>query len=146
MIRVGFTGTRKGMTEKQKATVKGLLTQLGIDIAHHGGCVGADTDFDDICGNSYPRSIITVIHPSNIPNQRGVWHFTAHVRRRKNPLERNKDIVNAADFMIATPGESVEVLRSGTWATIRYARKAMKPLCTVFPDGSTKEENSPWTH
>ncbi len=51
-MKVGFTGTRKGMTEFQKTEVRRLLTEYmhGRDMeAHHGDCIGADTDFHNIC-------------------------------------------------------------------------------------------------
>ena len=37
-------------------------------------------------------------------------------------LVRNMNIVNQSDVLIAAPKEEVEVLRSGTWSTIRKAR------------------------
>jgi hypothetical protein len=53
-------------------------------------------------------------------------------------LERNTEIVKACDVLIATPKEQDEVLRSGTWATIRRARKYDKKLAVIFPDGMCK--------
>jgi hypothetical protein len=41
----------------------------------------------------------------------------------KDPLKRNRDIVDAAVMLIAVPKETTEVLRSGTWTTVRYAKK-----------------------
>jgi hypothetical protein len=42
----------------------------------------------------------------------------------KPPLERNEDIVDfGRDLLIAAPLQMVEVVRSGTWHTVRYARK-----------------------
>lgn len=140
--KVGFTGTRAGMSDLQRAVTVGLLVSKQAEIAHHGGCIGADIDFDDICSKFQPRSIVTVVHPSNLKNQQGGWHFTIYVKPEKPPLDRNKDIVNEADFLIATPKESTEVLRSGTWATIRYARKAKKPVYIIFPNGAVKAENN----
>lgn len=141
IVRVGFTGTRRGMTQLQKTFVAHLLFLKQADIAHHGGCVGADTDFDDICWNSRPSSIGTIIHPSNLRNQQGRWRIASYVHKEKPPLERNKDIVNESDFLIATPKEYEEVLRSGTWATIRCARKQQRPIYIVYPNGFVKTQN-----
>jgi hypothetical protein len=33
-----------------------------------------------------------------------------------------------------------EVVRSGTWSTIRYARKRSKPITVILPDGSLQRE------
>jgi len=59
----------------------------------------------------------------------------------KEPLARNRDIVNMSDILIAAPGEKAEVLRSGTWATIRYARKMSRKLLVIYPKGSCKGNN-----
>ena len=40
-----------------------------------------------------------------------------------------------SDILIATPKEKEEQLRSGTWATIRYAKKTKKIVFLVYPDG-----------
>lgn len=45
-----------------------------------------------------------------------------------DPLARNRRIVAAVDVLIAAPETDREELRSGTWATIRYARAAGKPV------------------
>lgn len=55
-------------------------------------------------------------------------------------LDRDKHIVAESTVMIATPGTQKEVVRSGTWATIRYTRAAKKPLYIIFPDGTYQEE------
>jgi hypothetical protein len=55
------------------------------------------------------------------------------VREAKHPLERNHDIVDQTDFMIAAPFTESEVLRSGTWSTIRYARKQGKEVYIFTP-------------
>lgn len=146
MTNVGFTGTRAGMTAAQKAMVVGLLVRENAVVAHHGGCVGADIDFDDICYNfrsqgSIPRNIVTVVHPSDVKSARGRWHYTPHVMSEFPPLERNHHIVDVSSVMIATPVGMDEVLRSGTWACIRYARSIGKPMYVVYPDGRVEREN-----
>ncbi len=55
-------------------------------------------------------------------------------------MVRDKDIVNPAERMIAAPAGTTEELRSGTWATIRYARKKKVPLSIVWPDGTISYE------
>lgn len=53
----------------------------------------------------------------------------------KPPLVRNHDIVDSTELLIACPKEQVEVLRSGTWATIRYARKKEITVWLIDPEG-----------
>lgn len=47
-------------------------------------------------------------------------------------LERNNDIVKNSDVLVACPASKTEVLRSGTWATIRKARKAKIEVFIFF--------------
>jgi hypothetical protein len=42
--------------------------------------------------------------------------------------------------VIACPFERTEQQRSGTWATVRMARKAGKPLVIVYPQGDERRE------
>jgi hypothetical protein len=42
--------------------------------------------------------------------------------------------------LIATPSTDDEQLRSGTWATVRYARKAKKRIKLIFPNEKIMEE------
>lgn len=49
-------------------------------------------------------------------------------------LDRIKDIVDMSDILIATPESVKEVLRSGTWSTVRYAKRAGKEVIICNPD------------
>ena len=55
---------------------------------------------------------------------------------RKPYLDRNKDIVLETQTLVATPAETTEQLRSGTWSTVRYARKLKRPAVLILPDGT----------
>jgi len=136
VITVGFTGTQKGMTDLQKAITIGFLIVRRVSIACHGGCIGADIDIDDICWRFKPHSLTTVVYPSNIKGKQGKWHYTPFVMESNNPITRNHFIVDRADFVIACPAEPKEILRSGTWATIRYAKKQGKHIVIIAPDGT----------
>jgi hypothetical protein len=135
-MKVGFTGTRNGMTDKQKAAVKALLEELHPTEALHGGCIGADIDFDEMF---IGRPIVVTVYPSNIKSMQGNWSHLDIVRPENIPLVRNATIVDLSELMIATP-KGEEVLRSGTWSAIRYARKVKKPLIIVWPNGMTVKE------
>jgi hypothetical protein len=56
------------------------------------------------------------------------------------PTSRNHDIVDETELLIACPGELAEAVRSGTWATVRYARKLGRPIVIFWPDGSVTGE------
>lgn len=134
--RVGFTGTQKGMTTEQLWSVDKLLQDdLTFEWAHHGDCIGADADFHRL---SDLNGLKTHGHPPLNRSKRAWCQFDA-TEEEKEYLVRNKDIVNAVDFMIACPQGFEEELRSGTWSTIRYARTMKRPGKIVWPDGRTED-------
>ena len=118
---IGFTGTRKGMTSHQMIVLSGIL-QTG-DEFHHGDCVGADAEAHDIARCEGCR---IVIHPPDNDKYRAFCIGTRE-ELEKPYLERNHDIVDACDLLVATP-DGPEAQRSGTWATIRYAREVGKEV------------------
>jgi hypothetical protein len=130
-MKIGFTGTQKGMTEYQKGFVRETLRKKKPSEIHHGDCIGADTDFHNICREVNP-DIRIVIHPPEIDSKRSFCKGD-EILPVKGYLQRNHDIVDSVDYMISTPGEMEEVLRSGTWATIRYGMKKDKDGIIVTP-------------
>lgn len=140
-MKIGFTGSRTGMRPEQLAVVLEILGAHFPEIteAHHGNCIGADELFHNACVNYRIR---TIGHPCCIPRMQAQCR-TDETRAALPPLERNQKIVDACDELIATPNTLQEELRSGTWATIRRARKAGKPIKIIFPGGTVKNENYP---
>jgi len=128
----GFTGTQSGMSQAQKDLVKVFLEMHTPSAVIHGDCIGADKDFDDICDE---LGIERYSLPSDITSKRA---FTDAIvlREPAPPLERNHAIVDKSDELFACPKEIHEVLRSGTWATIRYAQKTGKTTYIFYRDGS----------
>lgn len=100
------------------------------DSLHHGGCVGADDQAHKI---AVSLGIRTVIHP---PTDNRLQSFVVpdELRDPKPYLQRNRDIVDDTDYLIACPATEREIQRSGTWATIRYAYKQGKPVWMVYPE------------
>ena len=149
MTVVGFTGTRKSMSAGQLKTVRKILEGMQLLVKDqsisnvsvvHGDCIGADEEFDGIASS---LGIERQIYPCTLEDQRAhCENLGAKVKQKsKTPLERNKDIVKSSNIVIATPSSNVEEQRSGTWATIRFARKTKAMLIIVFPDGKTAKEN-----
>ena len=132
---IGFAGTQKGMSNNQKEQVWKLLTHIRIHIAHHGDCIGADAQFHKMLQE---LKIPIVIHPaSGVGEKRAFCAGFDYIKPEKSPLTRNKDIVDVSHVMIAAPKGEKEQIRSGTWATIRYALKMKKPIYIIYPNGKT---------
>lgn len=130
---VGFTGTRKGMSQKQKKVVQELLVELGATELHHGDCVGADSDAHDIA-----RSLGLVLcgHPPTVVQLRA-FKDCDMLSRAKPYLERDRIIVDETELLIATPAEYTrpDKPRGGTWYTLTYGEKRNKPVIIVYRDG-----------
>jgi len=143
---IAFTGTRKGMTAEQSATV-GML--LSIDLAPiamvvHGDCIGADADFHDLAQHIGLR---IQIHPCDMEAQRAYCKGAEEVLQPDVPLSRNRAMVRAADVFVAAPGDFKKHFDrtprgSGTWMTINYARKQGVLTYIVWPDGSKVDVES----
>lgn len=139
LLVLGFTGTQAGMSPAQKwAFTNLLLTYYTKPELHHGDCVGADADAHEI---AYRLGCSIAIHPPENPSKRAFCQPAASVRSPRPYLDRNRDIVNDTRALIATP-KGREELRSGTWATVRHARRTGKPVLVIWPDGSS-EVNPP---
>lgn len=124
---IGFTGTQIGMSEHQKKMLRQILTAAVLQgdpvYFHHGDCKGADAEAHDIALGTGCRIII---HPPIRRIKRAYCQHADEWRTPKEYLDRNHDIVDVSIGMIAAPKSNQEELRSGTWATIRYARKMNK--------------------
>lgn len=132
---VGFTGTREGMTEAQKSAFRQLVHKCST--LHHGDCIGSDAEAHAIA-KSFGLKVIT--HPPLNPEFRAYCKGDNALAIAKSYTERNRDIVNAAPCLIATPKEQTEVSKGGTWQTVRYARKQGKRVIIIWPNGATTEE------
>jgi hypothetical protein len=132
-VVLGYTGSRRGMTAAQLDVVVKCLAN-DVKAVHSGDCIGGDEQFHRL---AVARGIWTEGHPPTNPSRRAFC--TYDVERAQLPyLDRNRAIVDAATHVIATPDSYVERDRSGTWATIRYAKSSRKPIKIIFPDGSVE--------
>lgn len=129
-IKIGFTGTSEGIPEPQLLAAMKLLIK-GAEL-HFGDCVGADAQAWYL---ATAWGFRTVAHPPIDPKKRAFCKAD-EIRAPKPYIERNHDIVDECERLIATPRTMEEELRSGTWATIRYARKLKKPVIIVTPNGA----------
>jgi hypothetical protein len=126
-IKIGFTGNRYGLNDEQKEQIVYLLDKYNNIIVSHGDCIGSDTEFHDICVNyrniNINKQIRIDIYPPNISKLRG-FNKGDIIMNEKPYLQRNSDIINNSSILIACPiDKNKEEIRSGTWSTIRKAKK-----------------------
>lgn len=132
-MNIGFTGTRKGMTDAQKKRLKLLLKAMKSKITrvHHGDCIGADSEFHYIV-DSLNTKIEIIIHPPTEAIHRA--HCPSpFIRNKKSYLARNRDIVNESELIIATPKTMLREGGGGTWYTINFAKSRGKRVIILEP-------------
>lgn len=135
---LGFTGTsKKDMASRQLKAVRQLLYH--VNWLHLGDCIHADAQAH---AEAINLGVMTHGHPPIHSGRRAMLEYDK-IEQPKDFLLRNRDIVmGGVDGLIAAPSGWVEVLRSGTWATVRYARSANRHIWIVRPDGSIREEGA----
>lgn len=142
-MNVGFTGTRKGMTAPQLASFRELIRRMQISVFHDGLCEGADAQAAASVAVHTKAKLVG--HPCNLKRFHAdqiVWDIHDEVRPTYPPLERNRHIVAESKLLIATPEQDQEVTRSGTWSTIRHARKQGKEVIIIYPSGAVERESN----
>lgn len=130
------------MTHLQKLGVREVMMELAPAEAHHGDCKGSDATFHTFCKLF---SCYIVGHPGVDMLGQSPMRAYCDVNESMPPLpylQRNGNIVMASPILIATPKLMMEEVRSGTWSTIRRARKANKTIYIVYPDGTKEIENA----
>lgn len=150
-LHVGFTGTRDGMTERQKEEVFGWLATKVVKRAHHGDCVGADAQFHAAC---IEEEIPVEIHPPDDDRLRAFCEGAELVNNPLPFLERNKAIIRelAMDedndsVLLVAPSELFEpepARGQGTWSTVRHTRAVVEAgyeikILVVWPNGDTSD-------
>ena len=136
-VTIGFTGAREGLTPAQRAALNSVMAGWEGATLHHGDCVGADEEAH-ICAVRLGGWRIEV-HPGDGPHRLRAG-CGGHVHHPEKPyLDRNSDIVEAATVLLACPA-GPEVQRSGTWSTIRKARRKGIKRVIVWPNGDVTYE------
>lgn len=136
ILRAGFSGPRQGMSNAQGEQLTIQLHRLSVRELHHGDCIGADAQAHVIARTLGLR---IVGHPPTASGLRAYCEFD-EIRPIEPFMARNHHIVQETAVLIATP-DGPPRLRSGTWATIRYARRLTLPVIVIATDGSLEIEN-----
>lgn len=127
---LGFTGTRHEPAKEQLDFINRNVS--GADELHHGCCVGSDAAARQA---AITNGVDHVGHPptderlmiSRDPSECWLPAKPYH--------DRNRDIVDVCDVLIATPDGSRRP-HSGTWYTVGYAEKIGRPVVVCLPDGA----------
>jgi hypothetical protein len=137
VLKLGFTGTRAGLTAAQAARLRELVA--GATEVHHGDCVGADEQFHRI---AIAAGVRVVIHPPTDPKQRAFCKGADAVLPPQPYLKRNQAIVRSTDYLVGCPKEATEPRPGrgqGTWSTIRFARRLGRRTEVVWPTGARED-------
>jgi len=139
MKHLGFTGTKKGIGSDQRKALQGALAifrEKGYLWMHNGDCIGADATaallWRRVKGKIY-------LHPPIKTRFRA--NLVADISCEPlDYLARDRHIAESSEVLVATPSGFFEEVRSGTWTTVRYARKLRRHIFLVFPDGTVRKE------
>lgn len=127
---LAFSGTRNGMTDLQLVNVEKIILKKPWKFVLHGDCIGSDEQFHNL---ALDHKISVIIHPPRNDKFRAFCEGAFKIMEPDEYLVRDHVMVDTCDFLIATPKTSKEQLRSGTWATIRYARKIGRKHLVIEP-------------
>jgi hypothetical protein len=134
---IGFTGTREGMTAFQAQWLFSVFCGYGQRPRvrlRHGDCRGSDAQAHAM---AWRLGFQIEIFPPTTEAHRAFCRAPGMILHDPQPyLVRNHAIVDGADLLLATPRGMQEELRSGTWATVRTARKMGIPVQMLWPTSS----------
>jgi hypothetical protein len=140
------TGTLRGGTSPQLESLNNVIRDHDrpITMACHGLAIGIDFQFHQLCRKNqipirgYPCTIKS--KQADIPASEFAVLLPA-----KDSLSRNHDMIDYAVLsseesqLIVCPKRDYEELRSGTWATVRYARRASLDILYIWPSDGALE-------
>lgn len=139
------TATRRGLTEAQLETARRILRSPRLRILRlsHGDAPGGDAQLHAL---ALELGLEVHIRPSDHP-ERAHCEGATLVHEPLPPLERNAELAGDGWLLLAFPAGFAEEQRSGTWSTVRAARRVgqrrSKGIIVVWPDGTHATETTP---
>jgi hypothetical protein len=135
---IGVTGTRNGLSEEQANWIDQFLIYNAVNVLHHGDCVGVD---EQVALKFADRKAYIIAHPGlDVMMYRANCKVNDLVLPGKAALNRNRYIVQCSELLLAFPNSETDALRSGTWFTIRHAKKVKVPTIIVTPTGKVTSD------
>jgi hypothetical protein len=140
MSIIGFSATR-AITSAHRSAIRPFLADLDADGYVTGGCVGGDAFIARTLVRLYPQARHIVVVPADRSRVEYWWLHCKPVDHLQVILmspgtshrDRNVDIVERSSRLITFPlFTETDLLsrRSGTWQTVRLARRAGLPVDT----------------
>ena len=133
------------MMDAQKEILHATFIDWEITRFRHGGADGSDTIAHWIAYHILNVKTIEIFPADRKSTNKKYWEGIGLVKPRKDikivmapimaPLLRNAVIVDGCDLLVAIPAGDREEWRSGTWATVRYARKIKREHIIIWPNG-----------
>lgn len=153
-MKISFTGTQQGMTEFQKLELARLLKdEFNCSELIHGECMGADYEATEVAisvgvkiFHLFPGDIkaknLKYFPASEVGKAQDLSGIIYTREKEEKPTFRNIKIVDAGEILIAAPKEHTMSVRSGTWATVRYAWRKRKKVIVIPPIIREEETNN----
>ena len=141
MAKMGFIGTRHGMSENQKKALEEILKSKDISEFHHGDCISSDSQAHEVLTKlkkSNNKNIKLIGHPPKSKKTRAYCKFDIELIP-DTFHNRNHHIIDATDIFVANPDIS-EKVKSGTWNAVRYARMKNKKVYVIHKSGRIEKE------
>ncbi len=136
-MKIGVTASRHGSTKRQREETRALLVKLRATELHHGDCVGGDSE---VCEIARDLGMRIVSHPPENPTYRAFVDSDESMPEAPYAT-RNAAIVAAVDILVALPRQQSEVLRSGTWSTVRRAYRDGVEVALILPRNPDERES-----
>ena len=140
-MHIAFTGSRHGMNPIQRQNLYDKLETIdrGPECYFmHGDCVGADETAAMLAWKV--GGFLIERYPSYLKHWQAHSVYGTQRCQPTHPRTRNRIMVRKCHWLIAAPKSDEEEIYSGTWSTIRYARRLEKPITILYPSGQIGSE------
>lgn len=148
-INCGLTATRAGLTGYQKTNLNVAFHWLSgnpktANFKLLNGCAIGGDEEASLLLPSWRCVGFPARHKDSSEKAR---RHCGELRAEAPPLTRNGHILAESHTLFGCPQGEAEELRSGTWATVRAARRMDLPLVLFLPSGQVRFEpgRSKWT-
>lgn len=137
IVKIGFSGSRQGMSATQKDILFNLLKDKAGEF-HHGNCIGADSEAHDMATVlNYKVCIHDPLNQgSNWAGKRGALHYPPMPYK-----VRNKNIVEKTAVLFACPLAFDG--KGGTWNAIEWAKRLKRQFYIILPNGDIYHDDLP---